>query len=101
MKIESYKFSSTATPIPPDILSGKTPEQFLAMKYQRGCIFGLDHLQNNGVYLLSGWEFNFRPYLKKFLVKQHGCWQEMWAMNKTAIRKSLYGRISNIVPLNT
>lgn len=97
MKLESYKFSTSATPTPPDILSGRTPEQFLAEKYQQGCMFGLDHLQKSGVYLLAGWSFNFRPFMKQFLVKQHDEWHEVWAMNKTSLRKSLYGRIEKIV----
>ena len=96
MKIESYPFSTCASPIPPDIFHGQTPEQFLASKYQRGYIFGLDNLKRYGSYKLHGWNFNFRPVMKKFLVKQHGYWEEVWARNKTAIRNSTYGRIEAI-----
>jgi hypothetical protein len=97
MNIESHKFSSTATSEKPDILQGRTPEQFLKSKYTRGMIFGLDHLQKEGCYLLAGWCFNFRPFMKLYLVRQHGNWSEMWAMNKTAIRNSTYGTIEGIV----
>lgn len=99
MKIESYPFSTTATPQPPDILQGKSPQEFLNNKYQRGCFFGLDSLKTSGYYKLAGWCFNFKPHLKLFLVKQYGHWQEEWAPNKTAIRKSLYGRIQKIVSI--
>jgi hypothetical protein len=79
-------------------LNGKTPEQFLKYKYTRGCIFGLDHLQKYGTYRYMGWMYSFKPFLKKFLVKQYDQWQEYYAPNKTAIRNSLYGRIQKIIP---
>lgn len=99
LKLRFYKFSPSATEIAPDILRGGTPEQFLKGKYTRGCIFGLDLLQRAGIYQLSGWEYNFRPCLKRFLVKQYGSWSEYYAPNKTALRGSLYNRIEEIVEI--
>ncbi len=95
MTLSSYQFSSDAPQ--PDILEGKTPMEFLRSKYTRGCIFGLDHLKSRGVYRLRGWEFNFRPYMKRFVVRQYGTWQEYYAPNKTALRNSIYGEIQKIV----
>ncbi len=99
MTVQYYKFSTAATDTPPDILNGKSPEQFLKDKYTRGCIFGLDHLKNSGFYKYMGWSFNFTPFLKKFLVKQYDHWQECYAINKAALRKSTYGTIQQIVEI--
>lgn len=35
--------------------------------------------------------------LRRFLVRQYGSWQEMWATDRTAIRHTVYGRIEEIV----
>lgn len=95
MTLTARQFSSDAPQ--PDILHGRTAIEFLKEKYQRGCIFGLDNLHHRGVYRLSGWEFNFRPFLKRFVVKQYGSWHECYAPNKTALRNSTYGAIEKIV----
>jgi hypothetical protein len=97
--METFKFSSMATDEPPDILQGRTERDFLRAKYTRGCIFGLDDLQRSGVYRFMGWKYNFRQFLKAFVVKQHGSWQEYFAPNKTALRTSIYGKIQKIVEL--
>lgn len=83
----------------PDIFRGVTPEQFLDAKYQRALIFGLQNLQQTGWYRISGWSFDFTPYMKRFVVKQYDSWQEYWAPNKTLLRRSLYGRIEKIVAI--
>jgi len=72
---------------------------FLNHKYQRGCIFGQDNLLRFGCYKFQGWNYDFRQYLKLFLVKQHGNWIELYARNKTALKNTLYGRIEKIVEL--
>jgi hypothetical protein len=97
--MESYKFSETATDKVPDILNGKSEIDFLKSKYQKGCIFGLNNLQHNGCYKLSGWCFDFRPFLKKFIVKQYDSWQEYYAPNKTLLRNSIYGKINKIIEI--
>lgn len=79
----------------------ENPKEFLKSKYQRGCFFGLDRLKESGNYLLMGDCINFKQYLKKYLIKQHGTWQEVFAPNKTLLRKSTYGAIQSIVELNT
>lgn len=97
--VQAYKFSDTARSECPDLLGSTTPQEFLKARYIRGCVFGLDHLMNNGRYHLYGWSFDFRPYLKRVLVKQYGGWQEYYAPNKAALRKCLYGRIQEMVEL--
>jgi hypothetical protein len=43
----------------------------------------------SGTVKLMGWLFDFRPYMKKYVVKiKYYGWQEMYAFNKTAIRKN-------------
>ena len=95
--INSFKFSKTASAKPPDILNGKTVREFLEYNYDKGCFFGLDQLQRYANYKLSGWQFDFSAYLKLYLVKQYGSWQEYFAPNKTLLRRSLYGRVDKIV----
>jgi hypothetical protein len=97
--IKVTKFNPVVPDPAPDILQGRTPTAFLKSKYIHGCIFGLDNLQKQGAYLLAGWRFDFRLFLKRFLVKQHGNWSEYYAPNKTTLRKSLYGRIDEIVAI--
>jgi hypothetical protein len=94
-QVQAYKFSQTATDTP--TITIDNPVEFLKSKYTRGSIFGLDNLQRSGRYKLMGWSYDFRPYLKRFIVKQYGSWQDYYAPNKTALRSSIYGRIEEIV----
>ena len=96
-EIQAYRFNPSASETAPDILQGTSPIQFLKCKYQRSMMFGLDNLKQTGCYKILGWRFDFRPYMKEFVVLQYGHWQSEWATNKTAIRNSTYGRIEKIV----
>lgn len=58
---------------------------------------GNDNLMRSGVYKLMGYAYNFRPYLKQFVYKQYGSWHEIFAPNKTTVRKIIYGSIDKIV----
>lgn len=53
----------------------------------------------NGYLKLSGWMYDFREDLKKYLYKQRGEWREVYAPNKTAIRQSIYGKIDKIIEM--
>lgn len=46
---------------------------------------------------VRGWCVPFTDVLRRFLVRQYGNWQEMWAPDRTAIRNTVYGRIEEIV----
>lgn len=48
---------------------------------------------------VMGWIVSFKDVLKRFLYRQHGGWVEVYAYNKTCLRKSVYGRIDEIVEL--
>ena len=97
-KLQFWKFSNTATDIP--TISIYSPKDFLKSKYTNGYVFGIDNLKSTGLYKLMGWAYNFKPYLKKYLVKQYGQWQEYYAPNKTTLRRTIYGRIDKIQEIN-
>lgn len=48
---------------------------------------------------VQGWCISFADVLRRFVVKQYGQWWEMYAIDKTAIRKTTYGRIEEIFEL--
>lgn len=59
----------------------------------------------NGTYFnkgiaLGGYYFDFSDVLKRYFVKQYGHISEYYAVDKTALRSMLYGRIEDIVELN-
>ncbi len=58
-----------------------------------------DNLINYGCYKLMGYIFDFKPYLKKYLYKQHGHWHEAYAPNKTKLRCVIFGKIDRIIEL--
>ncbi len=49
---------------------------------------------------LSGYHFDFSDILKRYFVKQHRQICEYYAIDKTALRSVLYGRIEVIVEVN-
>lgn len=49
---------------------------------------------------LSGYHFDFSDILKRYFVKQHGSIHEYYAIDKTALRSILYGRIEDIVEVS-
>lgn len=51
----------------------------------------------HGYLKIGGWMYDFREDLKQYLVKQYGEWREVYAPNKTAIRKAIYGRVEKII----
>lgn len=58
-----------------------------------------NNLISYGVYKCMGYLFDFRPYLKKYLYKQYGEWNEAYAPNKTLLRRVIYGTIDKIVEI--
>lgn len=46
---------------------------------------------------LMGYRFDFSDVLKRYFVKQHGHIAEYYAIDKTALRSVLYGRIEDII----
>lgn len=75
----------------------KDIKKFLKGKFENRYAFGNDNLQSGGIYKEMGWAYDFRGNLKKFLVKQHGTWHEIYAPNKTLARKQFFGRVDKIM----
>ena len=95
--VEFWKFSETATD--KHIMKIDDPKEFLKTSYASPHSFGVINLKESGIYRLMGWAYNFRPYLKKYLIKQYGQWSEYYAPNKTTLRSTIYGRIDKIVEI--
>ena len=94
-KLNPFPFSPNAAAKPMNILKGETIEQFLKEKGTSICNFGMYDLYSYGIYKYMGWRYDFRPFLKRFLIRQDS-WIEVWAINKTAARKLTFGKISEI-----
>ena len=78
----------------------------IATKFVKWDIPELATLQDSKVYKLrvhlnSGYHFDFSDVLKRYFVKQHGSIHEYYAIDKTALRSILYGRIEDIVEVNS
>jgi len=58
-----------------------------------------DNIVNYGFYKLMGYQYDLKPYLKKYLYKMYGNWQEAYAPNKTLLRAVIYGTITNIIEI--
>ena len=62
-----------------------------------------EKLHNNLFYKtaipLMGWAFSFDDVVKKYWVSQYGHITERYAMDKTSIRATTYGRIDRIVEI--
>ena len=81
-----------ATPVISDAV------EFLKRAYVR-YFTNNDNLIRFGCYKLMGYQYDFRPFLKKYLYKQYGSWYEAYAPNKTLLRQVTYGRIEQIIEL--
>ena len=88
-----YKFTTTNAEKP--IYKG-TARDFLKNKYNKHFAFGIENLKQDGVYKIYGWIIDFKPILKKFIVKQHNSLYECFAFNKTDLRNSIFGKIEYI-----
>lgn len=83
-----------------DNLSTPTHIFNLNQIFNDGCNFFFSEVSRSGKAKLMGYRYDLTPYLKKYLVKQYGSWQEYFAPNKTLLRKSIGGRIDKIQELN-
>ena len=68
--------------------------------YHNGYSGCLHDLKRTGNVKIMGYLYNLKPYLKLYLVKQYGEWTEVFAPNKTLLRKSTYGRIDRIIEID-
>lgn len=63
-------------------------------------MFGADYLKG-GTYRLQGWQLDFRPYLRRFLVKEkyESVYRVYYALNKTNIFDNMYMSRSRVLDI--
>lgn len=59
----------------------------------------LSNIRSCGCAKFLGYQYDLRPYLKKYVYKQHGRWYECFAPNKTLLRNSTIGKIEKIIEI--
>jgi len=91
--LDMWKFTQTEAKKPN---FDQTAREFLKERYNKCFMFGIDNLKELGGYKLLGWFIDFKPIMKKFIIKQDGHLYEAYAFNKTDLRKSIFGRIQYI-----
>ncbi len=98
MNITFYKFNKDATgEASTEVLTD--PKKYVIEKLQSRYSFGTVDIMQTGWFKLMGFAYDFRPFLTKYLYKQYGQWHEAYAINKTNLRKLVYGRIDKIIQL--
>lgn len=66
-----YKFSKTATEIPPFQIND--PVEFLSKNF-KSHMFGFDNLLTNGIYKYQGWIYDLKPFMQRFVYNIYGNW---------------------------
>jgi hypothetical protein len=61
--------------------------------------FGVENVMSTGCYKEMGYIYYLSPFLRKFVYKQYGEWHEVYAINKTNVRKLIGGVIPQIVEI--
>lgn len=57
---------------------------------------------STGILRIAGWAFDFRDELKKYIVKRYdGMLYEVWAPNRTSVRKQVHHKIYYIADVPT
>lgn len=94
-----YRFADTARDMP-TVYASELIARFTNDPYA----FGIATMARTGSYQLMGWSFRV-PGLRRFVYRDsHGYLQELYAPNKTILRKNCVGRIQIIAettPENT
>jgi hypothetical protein len=79
----------------------EAPEVFVHYKLTGSYFdFGVERITSQGIYREQGFAYDLRPFLRKFLYKKYGSWHEIYALNKTNVRKLVGGTITKIIELN-
>lgn len=106
--MKAWKFSDTATDNVENFVGAKVYE--IRRKLDAGDRLSREEKNwvaenlNNNLYSktaipLMGWLFSFDDVVKKYWVKQYGQIHERYAMDKTSIRATTYGKIDQIVEI--
>ena len=66
-------------------------KEFLKIKFCGGCCLGSDSLIRSGNYREMAINYDFRPWLKKYLIQfSHGELESAWAPSIGALRKAMH-----------
>jgi hypothetical protein len=99
--IYTYKFNKDSKAELSDLRDSKLWE--IKTKLESGVKLSLDEkvwlnekcniacLTPRGTAALMGWAFDFSDYLTRYVYLQYGEWREYWAVDKTSLRKTIYG----------
>jgi hypothetical protein len=92
-------FKVTGTPFVSHVDQAARPEHTFDFNaiYGTGYHGFFHEVSRNGRAKIMGYSYNLKPYLKSYIVLQHGNWQEYLAPNKTLLRCALHGRIDRII----
>jgi hypothetical protein len=90
-EVYAWAFNPQCKNNKPLLHRGPTAKDFLKRGYADMSIL------ETGIYRLRGWAFDFRPFLRRFVYKQYGHWEEVYAPNKTALRDVIPECITEIV----
>ena len=100
-EIKLYKWNIHSNACLEDVMSSTAGE--IALKLERGEVLTRDNwlwltsrvntsaFAPRGCVSVLGWCFDFRSVLRLYVYKQHGVWEEMYAPNKSILRKSVVG----------
>ena len=75
------------------------PVGFLKNVFGSGYHSSLHTVRTTGFYKSMGYRYNLKSFLKQYLYKQYDGWFEVYAPNKTLLRKTITGKIIRIVEL--
>lgn len=76
------------------------PIEFLKGRLTSAHNFGVWNIMRTGIYREMGWSYDLRPFLRSYVYKQYGAWHEVYALNKTNLRKLVSGRIEKVLENN-
>lgn len=72
---------------------------FVKSKLSSAYNFGSDNIMRGGCYRELGWRYDVRPFLKRYVYKQHSSWHEVYALNKGNLRRLVYGHMDEIIEI--
>ena len=75
------------------------PVNFLKNVFGPGYHSSLHNILTTGFYKSAGYMYNLKPFMKRYLYKQYDSWYEVYAPNKTLLRKTISGKIVRIIEL--
>ena len=92
--IYQFAFHDRVEKTPPDCrmkeLHDKCEAEFNVLtKEEKQEIFDKTR-EYKGVYKLAGWAFDFKKYMKRYIVNHYDNWSVVYAFNKTNIRVNIY-----------